>query len=282
MAEWLGAGHPHLRPLDDPGDLEGPVLLLRVRCARICGMLLSPQNKGEFGMPTVSREELLAHLRDQIQFLDTSSRSYDAGQDEEAKRLATAIRVLVHDTATSHSILGQLGEKERIQYWSVLMAECVGEAKSYCGIGIQMRASGTRYVPLLLPAARRLQFAQWWESSPLLVEGTERLTRKRAVLLLANKDGGAHVDPTLGVSDQRVLKSDPMDFQPITLEGASETVVKEEQVQIGDQRVIVRVSHFDGGKTTYDPPLPSPSRAAVRQIAHELCGSIRESLGHLL
>jgi len=58
-----------------------------------------------------SQEELQQHLRDTIQALELSSRAFDEGFEGEAKRLAAAIRVLVHDTDSSKSLLGQLGQK---------------------------------------------------------------------------------------------------------------------------------------------------------------------------
>jgi hypothetical protein len=62
------------------------------------------------------KEELQQHLRDTIQTLELSSRSFDGGFEGEANRLAAAIRVLVHDTGSSKFLLGQLGHKS-IQFY---------------------------------------------------------------------------------------------------------------------------------------------------------------------
>ncbi|PKM42871.1 MAG: hypothetical protein CVV03_09425 [Firmicutes bacterium HGW-Firmicutes-8] len=51
-------------------------------------------------------QELEEHLREQLEFLELSAESYDRGKDGEAKRLASTIRVLVHETRSSHSLLG--------------------------------------------------------------------------------------------------------------------------------------------------------------------------------
>ena len=58
-----------------------------------------------------SEKELQQHLTDILQALELSSRAFDEGYEGEAKRLAAAIRVLVHDTPNSKSLLGQLGSK---------------------------------------------------------------------------------------------------------------------------------------------------------------------------
>src|SRR4051794_38541440 len=63
-----------------------------------------------------TREDLERLLREQVTFLRRSAEAYDAGDEAEAKRLATHVRVLVHDTESSHSLLGLLGVKEQLGY----------------------------------------------------------------------------------------------------------------------------------------------------------------------
>jgi hypothetical protein len=58
-----------------------------------------------------TREDLVAHLREQYGFLAVSCELFDQGNEAEAKRIAVAIRTLVHDTPASHSLLEQLGYK---------------------------------------------------------------------------------------------------------------------------------------------------------------------------
>ena len=60
-----------------------------------------------------STEELEELLHEQLAFLESSAAAFDAGMDGEAKRLAVALRVLLHDTKNSHSLLGPAWQKER-------------------------------------------------------------------------------------------------------------------------------------------------------------------------
>ena len=62
-----------------------------------------------------SQEALQDHLTEQIGFLLRSAESYDNGFTDEAKRLAVTIRVLVHDTGKSTSLLKQL---KLTAFWS--------------------------------------------------------------------------------------------------------------------------------------------------------------------
>lgn len=52
------------------------------------------------------------HLRETREALALSCDAYDQGYNGEAKRLALAVRVLVHDTGNSTSLLTHLGKKD--------------------------------------------------------------------------------------------------------------------------------------------------------------------------
>jgi hypothetical protein len=54
-------------------------------------------------------------LKDQLSYLWASYASYDAGHKQEAIRIALGIRVLLHDTRNSKSLLTHLGVKERVR-----------------------------------------------------------------------------------------------------------------------------------------------------------------------
>lgn len=62
------------------------------------------------------RPVLVEKLKTQLRFLERSAESYDQGFEDEALRLATIVRVLVHDTDRSHSLLGQLEIKDKLKW----------------------------------------------------------------------------------------------------------------------------------------------------------------------
>jgi hypothetical protein len=96
----------------------------------------------------LDRTDLIDHLKRQKAFLGRSSHAFDAGAEDEAVRLATVIRVLVHDTPNSTSLLTHLGVKEQLTY--VDTAERINPANLLPTPGlIMMRMStdeGGRYV----------------------------------------------------------------------------------------------------------------------------------------
>lgn len=147
-----------------------------------------------------TREDLVAHLREQYGFLVVSAEMFDAGNEAEAKRIAVVVRTLVHDTPASQSLLELLGYKQKLYFaaqnyvhkpWNHLMFHGL--------VGLLMPREGPRFAPVfdrLVP--RMLAFDDWWQEPVLGTRSHDRLfTRKDLVLALANKDGGAHIDPAL-------------------------------------------------------------------------------------
>lgn len=126
--------------------------------------------------------------------------------------LALSIRVLVHDTGQSHSLLGQLGLKEAMRFRdTVLPLDPENLLPSQPGLVIHAVTvgEGARWVaPLdeLTPPRIKppVSFDAWWsEPHTRDVHGRE-WNRQRMVLDVANTEGGAHVDP-LRYEDLRQL-----------------------------------------------------------------------------
>lgn len=140
-------------------------------------------------------------LQDQLAFLERSCDAFDDGYADEFKRLAVTLRVLFHDTATSHSLLHQLGMKggEFISYSRPIDGRNL--LVDWPLAIVTLGAGGTGLVPALDKDdafKRKLGFDKWW--TELVYRDPQagvELTRKDIVLIAANQDGGAHVDPEI-------------------------------------------------------------------------------------
>lgn len=159
-----------------------------------------------------SRLELL--LPEQCDYLMASAARFDEGYHHESKRLAVTLRVLVHDTRDSASLLGQLGVKDTLSYLDA-------DARKPAPPGTQvmypvgwpvglvgMRSTGGAgwdYFPMLDsdPDAtkRRRSFADWWGrrllSSPTIATTggdatscSARPTRKAELMLTRPRIAG--------------------------------------------------------------------------------------------
>lgn len=143
----------------------------------------------------LDRNELLDHVTEQRDFLASSCAAFDRGERHEAKRIAVAVRVLVHDTNASHSLLGQLDAVDRHAFPCVNKSAVDESAFVATGTMTAMRitATGAEAVAKTDVTGRELPFDQWWNE--LLAKGTDfALTRRSVVLALTNQGGGAHVD----------------------------------------------------------------------------------------
>jgi len=200
-----------------------------------------------------SQEDLEDHLREQLSFLISSATAYDNGNSSEAKRLAVVLRVLLHDTANSKSLLAQLGMKERQFYdssnyqrynktpWDVAVyTGLVGQC-------INIDSGQVSYIPILDRKGDEppqwAEFSFWWTMAVMKDEIGNTFSRKDLVLTMANQDGGVHVDPVI----------------------TGKYAALSRQNSLGWKGSINGNAH---------QPLPHPERSAIRQIAHEVNKSL--------
>ena len=154
-----------------------------------------------------TKAELLNHMKEQISFMLASAESYDHGFEGEARRLAVSIRILVHDTSQSKSLLTQIGKKDigfldtasSFNANNLLPINCLTMMRLTSKNGV---ASGSYIAPLdnLSPARAnvKIPFDNWWSGNIIYRDNRRNtFTRKHLVLNVANTDGGAHVDPKL-------------------------------------------------------------------------------------
>lgn len=151
----------------------------------------------EVALTRLQLDELLA---EQIEFLKASNDAFDRGFLGEAKRLAVVARVLVHDTAKSQSLLGQLGMKSMPFFDSSHPFDGNNLLSHSSLVQIHAKRQG-RMVPMPhldsgLPG-RTVAFEDWWNGIVLVDKNRIEFSRKDIVQFLANKEGGAHVDPNI-------------------------------------------------------------------------------------
>jgi hypothetical protein len=193
----------------------------------------------------MSTVDFKSQLRRQLTFLQASAAAFDAGFHDEAIRIATVIRVLVHQTKSSTSLLKHLnattinllstsdGANERtLMYHSMGTLRVSGD-----GTHEYFAPLGDTLTKHLIPVSK------WWDQI-VFVEGTVRLSRRKIVLSAANQDGGAHVDAAL----------DP-DYRALLTDGFAGTVF-----------------HSRAGELT-SAPITGAHFVALRQMAYELSAS---------
>jgi len=210
---------------------------------------------------SVSKEELLTHLSDQIDFMIASAISYDNGFEGEAKRIAATIRILVHNTASCSGLLTQLKMLDILFYDSASPFRLQNPIPCNCLTVIRLSKRETEnlmgdYVaPLdnLSPARskdKKVSFTRWWKLNYVIKDKTGALfTRKDLILTVADKEGGAHIDPKLNQAYANLTRFNSLGWKVYT----------------------------EGESKDLDNPVP-PS---VRQIAHEVIRTLRDGVTDL-
>src|SRR5258708_25334323 len=150
--------------------------------------------------------EFKEYLRMQLSFIVNSAAAFDRGETDEAIRMAVSIRVLLHDTGRSTSLLTQLEAKNIL-----LTSTCepipdgaIFGSGSMVFTSITMTPNGpVAAMKASLgdgpPINYHLKAEDWWNQTVFVLPHGEdrRVSRRDIVLVAANKDGGAHVDTEL-------------------------------------------------------------------------------------
>ena len=193
-----------------------------------------------------------------LDLLSVLCSTYDSLDKEVlALPISTAIRVLVHDTEKSTSLLKHLGKKD-IEFLSTNYE--ISNESVHLGLvrrinaGVNNGIGGeARYWPLCsekyfpMPNSKKsLIFINWWEREVIFSLPNSSLTRKDLVLAVANKDGGAHFEST--------VKKNYDDYRHSYSGGSTLVGIK------------------SGVKRGYDN---IPIYPAIRQIAYELLRTLK-------
>lgn len=194
-----------------------------------------------------TQNELENHLDENIQFLELSSDSYDSGFYGEAKRLALTIRVLLHDTNHSKSLLEQLGKKT-ILFYDSSTENITDGITTYAGLvstHLGFTKSVENYIPHLdSHPFKKVNFNEWWNGVVFVDNKKVKFSRKDIVLSVSNQDGGGHVDPGLDIKYADLSRNNSM-------------------------------GRFVSNEGNVGVPVRNPELAAVRQIAHEVLKSLK-------
>ncbi|MGQ3171063.1 MAG: hypothetical protein ACT6R9_10375 [Methylophilus sp.] len=224
--------------------------------------------------------ELDKKFHNQMEMLVTDCKAYDAGHEFHAESMAGRLRILLHHNPSkrSHALLQQIGllselsfidsgiRKDRliVAYSKTEAAEGGFTARpspAETGLVIPCSMNGewkfmaplvkNRYIPeaaLHSCIQSPTDFNDWWET-PFIENSNEKIfSRKNIVTIMANQDGGSHVDPDIDADFSDLCQ----DFHNI-MAGSEPESIKPIQTNIAS--------------------------ATIRQITYELMATIDEKLG---
>lgn len=192
-----------------------------------------------------TKEDLLDHFNDHINFIRSSCMLYDNGLYHESKRIATSLRVLFHNTRYSNSLLNQLNYADTFLLWSSAGLYTPSNLlTSWTLLSLRIDYNGIQYNPILNTNFQRsfyLNIDDWWNEI-IFDDKMFFISRRDVILSVANQDGGAHVDPILNESYSNITKRNSLGYYQVS----------------------------NAVKTS---PINNPAYASIRQIAHEVLHS---------
>ena len=167
--------------------------------------------------------KFIKHLKRQLGFLKRSCSLYDMGNQEEAIRIATCIRVLVHDTNQSISLLTHLNART-INLFTTYLEPPEGEngyeVMTALAMGVINMGKGGEYgygpnLDDFSSSSAVLPVDEWWNQ----IVWSPKLSRRDIVLTAANQDGGAHVDSKVDPKYKSLADDALMDKITIRFDG---------------------------------------------------------------
>lgn len=155
--------------------------------------------------------DLIRHLQQIQENLNSLCNQYDNGSSAVASLMAGQLRILLHDAPVhdkrknkSRSLLQQLGIKDTIKFFdtahpynenNLLTSSCL-TLMNYSSDGHTCEAKifpllGANFKPCKIKG-----FPDWW-GQIVLSDNKNKFSRKDVIMLVADKDGGAHIDEKL-------------------------------------------------------------------------------------
>jgi hypothetical protein len=150
---------------------------------------------------TRSQDEIGQAWAVQLGFLASSVQAFDAGDRHEACRIAAAVHLLVGRGQRQHrSICDSLGVQDTRHYRSSVATGAQGLPLIVCQVEcvidgewiIDLKSMGSRAVA----DGHDLAFDEWWSQTVIDTQG-HQLNRRDVVMILRDKNGGAHFDTTI-------------------------------------------------------------------------------------
>ncbi|RZK47970.1 MAG: hypothetical protein EOO99_11825 [Pedobacter sp.] len=145
----------------------------------------------------ISKSDLANALTEQLDSLRKFCKYFDDGDLNVYKDIALKIRLIVHETNQSKSLLKQL----KLQHITILSGYNKPDPQnlipSHLGlVGLLFDNEPRGYSPHLLDNDLvKTSFDNWWNSQKVIIDSNKNnFTRRKIILSVVNKDGGAHYD----------------------------------------------------------------------------------------
>jgi hypothetical protein len=198
---------------------------------------MSQNRRPRVSLPLSSIEQ---EFQTQLKFLRRSCNEFDLGDSDEFRRIALALRILLHDKGQSKSLAGQVGLKggKFLAYGYLIDERNLLSEHPLAGMrmAIKSGAGEATYFPVMDDdpecPVRQLPFEIWWTEVVFRSMSQLKMSRSDFILNVADSAGGAHVDPSIDADYHSVAHENAVGWaafsgeQRIELEGIERAYVR--------------------------------------------------------
>jgi hypothetical protein len=205
---------------------------------------------------------VLAPVREHIDFVVRACDAHDAGYTSEITRCAVALKALYHSPTPYLSWLAR-AEGLHGGFLSTALPRDADGVGRYGSLVITANFDGRAIYFCALGSAwseRWVKFSEWWNEPVFINELKQELSRRDLVLAVAAKDGGTNLDPSLTIAYARLSAFNKND-------GSMDPSLAVAYAQLAATESAGAAQSNTNASST--EPVTQQERAALRQIAHE-------------
>lgn len=203
------------------------------------------------GKYKINREELKMHWNDQLDFIRKSIKAFDSGDEKEARRLAICLRVLLHQTTKSDSLIRQRNLTNNFYFWSSSgLYIPTNELSTWSLLNLSTTNEGVYYTAKGHSDEIKvfMKYIDWWNE--IIFDDKENVfTRRDIVGYVANQDGGAHVGKFLDSNYAALIKHNSLGWKDQYGNPAKNNAAYSAIRQIAEE-LLISDYYFDKGKYT--------------------------------
>jgi hypothetical protein len=184
-------------------------------------------------------------LKDQYGLLKDAVDGFYAGNEAKANDVAVRIRTLVHNTDQSKALLSRVATNYKdLPIYHRANTTHHPKAVFVLNQPIQMGSDGkSKFIrdDFTSPDYILVSLERWWNEDYLVI-GAIRSSKKQVVLDVANKDGGAHVDPEVPL--RHVAASEPPLIFSVNENAVRPNLARSTVAQAGNELLNYLERHF--------------------------------------
>ncbi len=166
-----------------------------------------------------TKAQLIDKLKTQIKLLQNNAKMYDNGAEEASITISTVLRTLLWED----SLLSKIGIKKQLIFINTAYPyEETNLLTQHGLVGMRLSNGGGKFIPHLSNGRNETcKYHDWMNEIVICDKKRNLFRRKQLIQIIANKDGGAHVDSELPDDYVGLKEENTINWEMVTPNGVS-------------------------------------------------------------